>query len=413
MKKSEEIKVKNEHNKISKKKVSTKEDTVLVNEDKKTKSKKSIETKPNDDIFKESKRHHRHGLYFSYNTRVSFCFIMFVCLFVLSLFCLFKSIDYSKEEYVQYKESSDMDYVFYLFPDSFYEKKSISKGDAITPIASAIDKILVKFKYNFNFVNNSFPTSFKYNIDADLVITDKDSKEKYYEKHYDLKKPAKLEMKSGQNFQIADSIMIDYVKFNDIACDINTKLYGLETISKLIVKMNIDKNSMDNNLLFKSNDTANVKIEIPLFERTMANTSPMVKNIPKDTKQVLRSANCSLIYSKYLLLFVLFQILLIVFLIKLIKLLFKLKPKKSKYDKFIKRVLLEYDRLIVVTTTPPDFSNGKIIKINKFAELLDVRDNIKKPILYYVVKEHEKSYFFINDDTEIYILIVKAVDLNK
>ena len=86
--------------------------------------------------------------------------------------------------------------------------------------------------------------------------------------------------------------------------------------------------------------------------------------------------------------------------------------KKNKYDKFVGKILKEYDRLIVESYTIVDFSNYEIIKVNRFEELLDVRDNLKVPINYYVVTPHQKAYFYIVS-TNIYLYTVKAVDLEE
>ena len=58
----------------------------------------------------------------------------------------------------------------------------------------------------------------------------------------------------------------------------------------------------------------------------------------------------------------------------------------------------------------PDLNQFEVIKISKFTELLDVRDNLKLPIMYYVVAKHHKSYFYIKKDNDIYLLTVKETD---
>ena len=79
----------------------------------------------------------------------------------------------------------------------------------------------------------------------------------------------------------------------------------------------------------------------------------------------------------------------------------------------ILRILNEYDRLIVENGTGPDTRDCQVIKISKFEELLDVRDNLKLPIMYYVVTKHTKCQFYIKHDDELYLLTIKAVDLEQ
>ncbi len=85
--------------------------------------------------------------------------------------------------------------------------------------------------------------------------------------------------------------------------------------------------------------------------------------------------------------------------------------KKTNYDKYIDKILNEYDRLIVETPTAPNTQNKNIVKIKKFNELLDVRDNLKLPIKYFVVSKHQKCQFYIDHEEEIYILTIKEVDI--
>ena len=110
------------------------------------------------------------------------------------------------------------------------------------------------------------------------------------------------------------------------------------------------------------------------------------------------------------LILLIFTIILIINIFKKISL---ISDKTNNYDKFIKRILKEYDRLIVITQTMPDLTKFNVFKINNFGELLDVRYNTKKPIMYYSVVEHTKCYFYLKDDNDIYLLCIKAVDMDK
>ena len=51
--------------------------------------------------------------------------------------------------------------------------------------------------------------------------------------------------------------------------------------------------------------------------------------------------------------------------------------------------------------------------ISKFEELLDVRDNLKLPIMYYVVTKHTKCCFYIKHNDDLYLLTIKSVDLEQ
>ena len=99
--------------------------------------------------------------------------------------------------------------------------------------------------------------------------------------------------------------------------------------------------------------------------------------------------------------------------IKFLRLILVLRDNSSNYDKYIKKILYEYDRLIVETSTSPFVTNGNVINIEKFSELLDVRDNLKLPIMYYSIAKHHKCCFYITYEDKIYLYNVKSVDFNN
>ena len=106
-------------------------------------------------------------------------------------------------------------------------------------------------------------------------------------------------------------------------------------------------------------------------------------------------------------------VLLVLSILKLMLLIMKTQDKKTSYDKVVGKILREYDRYIVNTTTPPNREGCKVIVVNNFEELLDARDSTNEPIKYHIVSKHNKCEFYINHHDELYILTLKAVDLEN
>lgn len=152
-----------------------------------------------------------------------------------------------------------------------------------------------------------------------------------------------------------------------------------------------------------------MSLTIPLSQKSI-NIALDYKDIDK-TSQVIKKSE--IIINNYIFLALGISLLLIGILefIYLIHLILLTKTKKTNYDKYITKILNEYDRLIVETTTGPNIQNKNIVKINRFNELLDVRDNLKLPIKYYVISEHQKCQFYIDHEEELYILTIKEVDI--
>ena len=105
-------------------------------------------------------------------------------------------------------------------------------------------------------------------------------------------------------------------------------------------------------------------------------------------------------------------ILLVIFTIRLIKKLSLMSNDKSKYDKYVDRLLRGYDRLIINIKSTPNFDEYNVIKVEQFEELVDARDNTNQPINYYIVTPHQKCEFFVINKNNLYLYVVKAIDFD-
>ena len=243
-----------------------------------------------------------------------------------------------------------------------------------------------------------------------MSITDNDGKNTFFEKEYELLPSTVENMKDSRQKYINKSISIDYDFYNNIANKFRSD-YGIETKSNLVVYFKVNKKGSESNKFKLNNNDSTMSLTIPLSEKAI--------NIQMDYKAIDQNnelySNPTVVLSNYLdaLISIALVIVAIVFTIPLIKLLKNYRPKKSAYDKYIGKILNEYDRLIVETSTAPKLDNCNIIKVESFEELLDVRDNLSLPIKYYVINKHQKCNFYINHGGELYLLVLKAVDFEK
>ena len=344
--------------------------------------------------------------YFSYEDRIIKYSFMFVLFFLVGSFLIFKSININGEEYINYTETSNLDYKVYLKKNDFYEEKFLGKD--MLYVASLIDNIDIDFLYNFN-ISEQVDLNFKYNISGVLSIMDAEGKKTYLTKSYELLPEKTFSLKGTQDHTITENIKVDYDGYNKLASSFKST-YGLDTTSKLQVFLNIDKTSSNENI--KDLEKAdNMLIEIPLSQKSVS-ISMDYKDINRNSKLV-KSSSVSIKNMIMTIIGVVVLLISVFALYNVIKLLGLLGTKKSKYDKYINRLMRQYDRLIVVHYTCPDLSNYNVVKIKEFNELLDMRDNLKVPIMYYNVTDHQKSYFYIINNNDLYLLVLKSVDFEK
>lgn len=344
--------------------------------------------------------------YMSYERRIAVYLIIVLGCAILSTIFLTRSLSTGHQERISYQESSNLDYKVYLKKNDFYETKYLDKN--MVYVASLIKRIDVDINYAFN-IDRKSDIQFDYDIIGKLSITDNDGKNTFFEKEYTLLDNKTLNMTAAKKQNISEQISINYDYYNNLANKFRSD-YGIETKSDLTVYFRVNQKSAENSG-YKLNNNSNMTLTIPLSEKAI--------NIKMDYKEINKNSqlfnDTSLVVSNYIFVGVsiILIIVIIIFIGPLIKLLLNMRTKKSTYDKYIDRILNEYDRLIVNTTTPPNMINNNIVKVNSFEELLDVRDNLGLPIKYYVINKHQKCNFYINHNDELYLLVLKAVDLEE
>ena len=335
--------------------------------------------------------------------RIIFDIVLFVVLLALGIILLYKSLGFESEKIVKYSEKSNLNYKVYLQENDFYEEEYLDKD--MIYVASLIDRVLVDFDYNFESEDKE-NIDFTYSIVAKLSITNPTGTKSYFDKSYTLLNEKTINMVNATGQSIKEQISLDYPYYNSLANSFKTQ-YGVDVDSKITLYMLINKkNTEESNFILDSSSVMN--LVIPLSERSV-DISLDYKDID-ETSNIIKKQTMSI---KDIIPFVLsgvFVILALIMMIKAMRNANSLRTKKSAYDKFVAKILKEYDRLIAESSTLLSFEGKEMINIGKFTELLDIHDNLQLPIMYYEEKEHELSYFYISHENVVYLF---KVDVNN
>ena len=358
------------------------------------------------DNFSSSKKTKSNLNYRSYERRIILYSLLVLLFLLLSVVFLTKSFSAKSGEQINYKEISHVDYKVFLKKNNFYETEYLNKD--MVYVASLIKNIEVDFNYLFNITKES-SLDFDYDVIGRLLITDNNGQKVFYQKDYVLLKKEYGKMTDNTSFEVSKKINIDYAYYNNLANNFRSS-YGINTKSNLIVMMNVHKKNNDNN--FSIDNSGKMSLTIPLSEKAIDITMNY-KEINKNS-QIFTDMSVVVNNYLYILLSTITIIAMIACIVPLVKLILRSRTKKSPYDKYVNRILKEYDRLIIETTTGPNtVDNAYLTKVKSFEELLDVRDNLGLPIKYYIVNKHEKCNFYINHGEEVYLLVIKSADLEK
>ena len=307
---------------------------------------------------------------------------------------------------MHFQENGNVKYSVCLKDNNFFEEECLDSY--MSYVASLIKNIQLDFNYQFNSNIDNLVNSIDYEIIAKLIIEKNDTKTKYYEKEYVLSpKTTDFTLKNKTLYNLNKKVNIDYEYYNNIANNFKSQ-YGVDTQSYLEVYL-----KTNNNINSEYKDipsTATISVQIPLSQKAIE-INFNTKEINKSTEKNIVSK--SVVINGYLnfmvgIISLFFAFIFLVITFVMIK---KYTKTKSKYDKFINKILKEYDRLIVETATSPDEKKYNVLLINSFNELVDVRDNLHSPIMFYNAIDHEMSKFYILNDNNLYLFIVKSKDI--
>lgn len=316
------------------------------------------------------------------------------------------SFSITKPEIINYKDKSNIDYKVYLKKNDFYETEYLNKGMAY--IASLIDKINIKYNYNFN-VNKDSNIDLKYKVMAKLVISSQNNSKIFYEHEYEIAKEEVVEIRNEKEYLLNKEVIIDYHYYNNLVNNFKSK-YAVNTTSYLEVYLQVNEESKETNDYNLNNQTRTI-LTIPLSEQEI--NIGLEEKVVNDSKQIMSESKFVLGDIKFLIIDGILLISFVIFLIKLFKRISVVFSKKSNYDKYVNRLLRGYDRLIVNVRTAPNLEDYNVVKVESFEELIDMRDNVKEPIRYFVITEHQKCEFFITNHNDLYLYVVKSVDLDN
>ena len=344
----------------------------------------------------------------SYYLKNNVLIVLFISFIMLSFLCFKKSIIIQKEQNVFYEEVGTPNYKIYLKDNNYYKQDYLDKD--MSYISNLIDYVSINYDYKF-ISDTELNGEYYYKIVADLEIRNQQNDSLFYVERYDLTEEKKFPIKNETEYVINETIDIEYDSYNAIANNFEAS-YGVDTESNLTVSLELHR-KIDGTLASNSdiNSADKVNVIIPLSEKTInLKTEPLAKK----SKNVVISLNhCKINDIKYLLGALLFLGFALITFIYITKKAMSLKHKLNSYDKMLRKILRQYDRLIVNVNTMPNFEQNNTIEVDSFYELLDAKDSIHNAIFYYEVTPHQKCYFYIDNGNNFIVYTLKNSDLKK
>jgi hypothetical protein len=297
---------------------------------------------------------------------------------------------------IKYQETGYLRYKVHLTDSSYYGTDYLDED--MQYISSIIDKIDVNYHYLAKFEKQDKFEIIR-NLSANIRIVDSQSGKVIYTKSEMLQNKKDTQ----ENADVDENYTIDYKKYNQLANEFKTK-YGISASCKLslsyVVQYRDDKTGISQSRL--------MTMEMPLSEQmiTIARTDD-INNSSSYIVSTTKSVFNTILFVAAIVALILASICIV----KLIDIVRKRLEVESKYDRFIRKTLKEYDAYITVSNSEYRTEGKKVLSIPSFKELLDVRNNLEKPIIYYKVDSDHSKFSIISD--EIYEYKVSRNELDK
>lgn len=294
-----------------------------------------------------------------------------------------------------YVNSQKPSYKAYLRDNDQFDKSYLDESYAL--VGNLVNTINPEFRFQFG-ADDIMDLTYSYKINAKLLITKSD--EKLKDDDYVLASESNKKVKSS-SFSINENLVIDYYKYNEIVNNFK-RVNGMTVDGSLIVTFDVTVGGEYNGSKI-DNKSYRHQITIPLSEQTI---KPVIDTDAISDEGYIGANVAFNVDNPFV--FIIGVTLLIMGLLSVILAiyLFVVFRKKNIYSITLKKLMTEYDRLIVngvVKGKGFDEKNyDKIIEVHNFSEMVDAASNLNANILFYEVIPGEECYFILTNDDIMY-----------
>lgn len=334
-----------------------------------------------------------------------------IVLFLMTILCL-KAISKKEDSVMHYSDNSQLDYNVFLKENDFYTTPSLPKDRLY--VSTLIDYIDAKFNYNFHVVED-LNLGYKYSISAKVEVQG-DSNKNIFEKEEILVSEQDVEKVLNKQFSISENVKIDYDRYNELASSFINE-YGITAKANIIVSLFVDVVGTHDKFDKKMNDSAVVSFVIPLANKTTE--IKMNYDLTNNSNVVFEYGKTSITHPFLFVFAILIAIGDIAYVCYQMVHYLIIRDGKVRYQEKLKKIFRDYGRYISkksMTAHTKEIMYTVSLRteiVRTFDDLINVRDSIQKPILFYESVPGEQAIFYIIDTKVSYIYIMSARDLDK
>ena len=327
----------------------------------------------------------------------------------------------NKEYYINYTESSNVDYRVKVPKDADFYKDHLedykefadANGDLWLPpdhayAAKAVSVIRATINYQLDMETRGVEYEYTYRIFSTAQIVDTKTKESFQMPVYLIEETqSPVVVSSDKRLDISKTVEVNYQDYDALVREFEEKLGITNATETLIITMEVEVKGSSESFADDSKNKHIISINIPLTENAFAiNYSTSVSS---GDNRVLakKDAGNQDIYKSIIIIFSAIEAALIIVFVIYISV---TRNHDVNYAIRVQRLLRSYRSFIQKVENGFDITGYQILKISTFNEMLAIRDTIQSPILMSENKDQTKTQFFIPTNTKILYLHELKID---
>ena len=301
--------------------------------------------------------------------------------------------------YIGYREVGNIDYNVFLKENDFYDEDHLGKGQSY--VASLIDKIIADFTYEIDMDTSDVNYRYSYKIDSRLEIVDNTSGVAIFNQKEELVNVQNKSQSSSKRLVINEIVVLKYDEYNELAARFLETYSLTQTTSNIVLTLEVDVLSDCNAFSGSSVENYTSELRIPLTTKTV--NVKMTSTVPDAEAKMIactRGAGSEVFKTTAIVLSVVDGLLILL----LVAFVCLTRTDDITYTAKVNRIISQYKSYIQKIKNLFDMSEYKLISVDTFDELLEIRDTIQAPILMYENNDKTCTKFIIPTDSKLLYL---------
>ena len=315
-------------------------------------------------------------------------FIFSIVAVVIGIRLFKKSLFNIEDTSIYYKEDNTVDYKVYLKENNFFDEPYLGKDNIY--ITSLIDYLDIDF-HNSLILDRKHSGNYSYYVKVVASATKVDDATKtFWKKEYPLTDVKTEEYANTKVINFNENVKVNYQKYNDILLELK-KQYNISLDGTLKVvlcvenKIDGEEEKKKESYSILSIPLTKATIEVPISITADSNNLGSIsskKIILKDSTILALRIGGATSFTIGIGLFIWLSIIFV-----------RLGERQSIYLKTIKKILKEYDGIIVNLNKAPNLKELNVVDVSKFSELIDAHSEVRQPINF--IKGNNYSDFIL------------------